>query len=358
MYQIIRKHIFRRFKKTETKIHELNYLFWECTTRCNLSCLHCGSDCSKDNSIGDMPLGDFLTALDTIKSKSEKFIVVLTGGEPLLRNDIEICGREIRSRGVRWSMVTNGYLYNEQKHISLLNAGLGALTISLDGLENTHNWLRNKKDSFSKVDRAIDLAASSSRLNFDVVTCVNSRNWHELPALYDYLIQKKVKAWRLFTIVPIGRAKDNPELFLTDLQFRELMDFISEKRKLKLLDVKFSCEGYVGSYESKVRDQPFFCRAGINIGSILIDGSISACPNIDQSLAQGNIYQDNFAEIWETNYQAFRDRSWTKRGQCAECADYTDCQGNGLHNWHGNKENVLICHKGKIERATKSNSYL
>ncbi|MBV5315120.1 MAG: TIGR04133 family radical SAM/SPASM protein [Prolixibacteraceae bacterium] len=358
MNQIIRKHIFRRFKKSETKIHELNYLFWECTSRCNLSCLHCGSDCSKDNSIGDMPLGDFLKALDTIESKSENFIVVLTGGEPLLRNDIEICGREIRSRGVRWSMVTNGYLYNEQKHISLLNAGLGALTISLDGLESTHNWLRNKKDSFSKVDRAIDLATSSSRLIFDVVTCVNSRNWHELPALYSYLIEKRVKAWRLFTIVPIGRAKDNPELFLTDLQYREMMDFISEKRKLKVMDVKFSCEGYVGSYESKVRDQAFFCRAGINIGSILIDGSISACPNIDRSFAQGNIYQDNFADVWETKYQAFRNRSWTKRGQCSECADYNDCQGNGLHNWHENKENVLICHKGKIERATKSNSYL
>jgi len=305
-----------------------------------------------------MPLQDFLKALDTIKSKSEYFIVVLTGGEPLLRNDIDFCGREIRARGVRWGMVTNGYLYDEKKHISLLNAGLGALTISLDGLENTHNWLRNKSDSFSKVDRAIELAANSSRLNFDVVTCVNSRNMHELPALYDYLMQKKVKAWRLFTIVPIGRAKDNPELFLTDLQLKEMMDFISKKRKLKMMDVKFSCEGYVGSYESTVRDQPFFCRAGINIGSVLIDGSISACPNIDRSFTQGNIYRDNFAEIWETKYQVFRDRNWTKRGQCAECADYIDCQGNGLHNWHENKENVLICHNKKIERATKCNLYL
>jgi radical SAM enzyme (rSAM/lipoprotein system) len=319
--------------------------------------LHCGSDCSKDNSIGDMPLIDFLSALDTIKLKSENFIVVLTGGEPLLRSDIAQCGREIRNRGVRWSMVTNGYLYDEQKHNAMLNAGLGALTISLDGLENAHNWLRNKKDSFSKVDRAIDLAASSSRLNFDVVTCVNSRNWHELSALYDYLIQKKVKAWRLFTIVPIGRAKDHPELFLTDLQFKELMDFINEKRKLKMMDVKFSCEGYVGTYESKVRDQPFFCRAGINIGSVLIDGSISACPNIDRSFSQGNIYQDNFDEIWETKYQDFRDRSWTKSGPCAECADYTDCQGSGLHNWHENKENVLICHNEKIQRARKCNLY-
>jgi radical SAM enzyme (rSAM/lipoprotein system) len=298
-----------------------------------------------------MPLGDFLTALDAIKSKSENFIVVLTGGEPLLRSDIEMCGREIRGRGVRWGMVTNGYLYDEQKHISLLNTGLGALTISLDGMEDTHNWLRNVNNSFSKVDRAIDLAVSSSRLNFDVVTCVNSRNRNELPAMYDYLIKKKVKAWRLFTIVPIGRAKDNPELFLTDFQLKGLMDFISEMRKLKVIDVKFSCEGFVGQYEYKVRDQFFFCRAGINIGSILIDGSISACPNIDRSFSQGNIYQDNFAEIWETKYQVFRDRSWTKTGQCAECADYKDCQGNGLHNWHKTIDNVLICHNKKIENA-------
>lgn len=354
MIQIIRKKIFQRFRKTETKIHELNYLFWECTTRCNLSCLHCGSDCSKDNSTGDMPLTDFLSALDTIKSKPNHFIVVLTGGEPLLRKDIELCGREIRSRGARWSLVTNGYLYDQQKHISLLNAGLGALTISLDGLEDTHNWLRNTKNSFSKVDQAIGLAVSSSRLNFDVVTCVNSRNINELPIIYDYLIRKKVKAWRLFTIVPIGRAKNNPDLFLTDIQFKEMLDFISLKRKLKSIDVKFSCEGYVGQYESKVRDQFFFCRAGINIGSILIDGSISACPNINRTFSQGNIYRDNFSEIWETNYQAFRDRSWTRVGQCEKCADYTDCQGNGLHNWHGNKENVLICHNEKIENALKS----
>jgi radical SAM enzyme (rSAM/lipoprotein system) len=357
MYQIFRKKIFQSYKKAEIKVHELNYLFWECTTRCNLSCLHCGSDCSKDNTKEDMPLTDFLSALDTIESKSENFIVVLTGGEPLLRQDIELCGREIRSRGVRWSLVTNGYLYDKKKHISLLNSGLGALTISLDGLEDTHNWLRNKKDSFSKVDQAIDLAASSSRLNFDVVTCVNSRNVHELQAICDYLIQKKVKAWRLFTIVPIGRAKNNPELFLTDLQFKELMDFISQQRKLKLIDVKFSCEGFVGQYETTVRDQFFFCRAGINIGSVLIDGSISACPNIDRTFSQGNIYKDNFSEIWKTKYQVFRDRSWTRTGQCEKCTDYTDCQGNGFHNWHENKENVKICHNEKIRRATNCNPY-
>lgn len=291
-----------------------------------------------------MPLDDFLSALDTIGKPAENFIVVLTGGEPLLRADIEICGLEIRKRGMRWSLVTNGQLYDKEKHISLLNSGLGALTISLDGLEESHNWLRNSKNSFKKVDNAIDLAVSSRRLNFDVVTCVNKRNIHELAPIREYLIQKGVKAWRLFTIVPIGRAKNNPDLFLTNNRFKELMDFISDCRKKSNIAVQFSCEGYVGEYETKVRDGFFFCRAGINIGSILIDGSISACPNIDRSFAQGNIYNDNFYDIWQNKFGLFRDRSWTKTGKCADCSDYKDCGGNGLHNWHGDMKNPLVCH--------------
>ena len=126
------------------------------------------------------------------------------------------------------------------------------------------------------------------------------------------------------------------------------MDFISQKRTNGEMDVKFSCEGYVGKYESKVRDTPFFCRAGINIGSILIDGSISACPNIDRSFGQGNIYRDNFYGIWQTRFEPFRDRSWTKTGICAKCKDYKNCEGNGFHNWHGGQNQPLVCHHQKL----------
>jgi len=348
MIRSLKQIAFRKFKKVETEIHELSYLFWECTTRCNLSCIHCGSDCSRDSSTKDMPLEDFLKALDTIEAPPANFIVVLTGGEPLLRKDIEQIGFEIRKRGVMWSMVTNGMLYDNERHISLLNAGLGALTISLDGLEANHNWMRNSPRAFARVDNAIGLAATSARINFDVVTCVNSRNLHELSKIRDYLIGKGVRSWRLFTIVPIGRAKDNPSLFLSDLEFVELMDFIAINRKNRLIDVKFSCEGYVGKYESKVRDCNFFCRAGINIASVLIDGSISACPNIDRTFSQGNIYKDNLSAVWHGKFQPFRDRSWTKRGKCAVCSEYRDCLGNGFHNWHGDMQEVLVCHYGKL----------
>lgn len=352
MFSSLKKVAFRKFKASETKLHELNYLFWECTTRCNLNCLHCGSDCSKDSVHRDMPAGDFFRAIDTIKNIPENFTVVFTGGEPLLRNDLELCGRELRRRGFRWSLVSNGYLYDRQRHNSLLNAGMGALTLSLDGLKDSHNWLRNNRESFDRVIHAIELAASSGRINFDVVTCVNQKNYNELEQIRECLISKNVRAWRLFTIIPIGRAAHNPELLLSDNQFAGLMDFIARHRKSKEIDVKFSCEAYVGKYEALVRDSYFFCRAGINIASILADGSVSACPNVDRTFAQGNIYTDNFYELWQHKFQVFRNREWTRIGQCENCKDYKDCQGSGFHNWQGDKKNVLLCHKEKIEKAT------
>ncbi|HPT14935.1 MAG TPA: TIGR04133 family radical SAM/SPASM protein [Bacteroidales bacterium] len=349
MTRSIARFLFRRFRKLETDVHPLNYLFWECTTRCNLSCLHCGSDCSMNSQMPDMPLPDFLGAIDTIKSKS-LITVVLTGGEPLLRRDLEECGRQIRKRGMRWGMVSNGYLYNEERHNALLSAGMGALTISLDGLETSHNWLRNTAGSFDRAVQAITLAASSSRLNFDVVTCVNPRNIGELDEIYDLLLSRRVKAWRLFTIAPIGRAESNRELLLTGDSFRQLMEFIAEKRTLKQMDVKFSCESYTGPYETRVCDGYFFCRAGINIGSILADGSISACPNIDHSFVQGNIYRDNFFDVWQHRYGDFRNRQWARRGKCADCKEFKDCLGNGLHLWHGDKENVLVCYNDYLQK--------
>ncbi|MCD8183092.1 MAG: hypothetical protein LUE99_08345 [Bacteroides sp.] len=200
----------------------------------------------------------------------------------------------------------------------------------MDGLEQSHNWLRNNDKSFERVDVAIGLAASAGQINFDVVTCVNQRNFAELKDIRRYLIAKGVKSWRLFTIIPIGRAKDDKEMFLSAAQFKGLMGFIVASRQTDEIEVKFSCEGFVGEYEAKVRDAGFFCRAGINIGSVLIDGSISACPNIDRTFAQGNIYRDNFYSVWQTRYGAFRDRRWTRTGKCATCKEYKHCQATAF----------------------------
>jgi len=346
LVETFKRNFYNYFIINETRLHELNYLFWECTRRCNLGCLHCGSDCSKDAIQKDMPLDDFLKAIEPLRSfyKKDTITVVLTGGEPLIRNDIDLCGKKLRKRGFRWGMVTNGYLYNEAVHGKLTGAGMGALTLSIDGLEDSHNWLRGNKNSYKKALEALYLIKDSKRINYDVVTCVNKRNLSELEEIKKYFIANQVKAWRLFTITPIGRAMNNPELQLDSAQLRYLMDFINRSRKEKKIDIKFSCEAYVGPYEKKVRDSYFFCRAGINIASILTDGSISACPNIDRSFIQGNIYKDDFLQIWNHKFTEMRNREWTKTGICSNCSDYKWCNGSGLHLWQEDRKNVLKCH--------------
>lgn len=336
--------LFRRFRNLETRVHELNYIFWECTLRCNLSCRHCGSDCFSSSLTPDMPLQDFLKALDTVprslNNANNRIIVVLTGGEPLLRPDILEVGEALKQRGFYWSMVSNGFLYTEEMHRKLMDEGLKALTISLDGTEEDHNWMRGNPQSFQRTLNAIKIAASDKRLDFDVVTCVNKRNVKRLGEIYSLLSELGVKKWRLFTIIPIGRAKKEEELHLTKGEKVELMEFIKNHRENKKIkggmDVAFSCEGYLGRYEEKVRPVRFFCHAGINIASVLIDGRISACPNVDRELfSQGNIYEDNFYDVWENRFKPFRERSWAKQGICKECKHFKNCLGGGMHNWKG-----------------------
>lgn len=344
---------FRLFRDNEIRVHELNYLFWECTTRCNLHCRHCGSDCSVLGREKDMPLEDFLRALDTIPEsrRTMDFTVVLTGGEPLLRPDIDAAGKEIRRRGFGWGMVSNGWFYDGAMHRKLMDAGMGALTISLDGMKESHDWMRDNSGSFERALRAIGIMSRETRLNSDVVTCVNKRNLAELPAVHDLLSGMGVKGWRLFTIIPIGRAAADPDMHLSGAEMVALMDFIAGKRKEGgPLKVSFSCEGYLGDYEEKVRDTRFFCRAGVNIASVLIDGRICACPNVDRdAFSQGSVYEDDLYEVWKKRFRQFRDRSWAKTEGCSSCKAWKDCLGNGMHNWHGNPPALLQCHCGLLK---------
>ena len=342
----MRPFLFRAFRRLETKVHELNYLFWECTQRCNLSCRHCGSDCFVSAKDQDMPLDDFLRALDTIPNTHQKFTVVLTGGEPLLRPDIDKVGKEIRRRGYNWSMVSNGFFYTEEMHRRLMGAGMNALTISLDGIGEAHNWMRGNPKSYENALKAISIAAKEKYLDFDVVSCINKRSLPQMEEIYTVLSGLGVKRWRIFTIIPIGRAVQDPDLHLSNEEMVRLMDFIAAKRRQKTpMEVTFSCEGYLGKYEEKVRPVRYFCHAGINIASVLIDGRICACPNIDRDVfSQGNIYTDNLYEVWENKFQVFRNRNWARKGICADCKQFKNCLGGGMHNWRGDCSKVLSCH--------------
>ncbi len=329
--------------------HPLRQLFWESTLRCNLKCRHCGSDCKSSSLHPDMPFNDFRKVLERIKEKydSHNIMVIVSGGEPLVREDILKCGREIFNLEFPWGMVSNGRLMSPRMIDGLLEAGIHSLTISLDGFEEHHNWMRGLPDSFSHASRAVEMLAKVPGIKFDVVTCVNNINYDTLEQFKEYLISLGLKSWRLFTVFPVGRAAADQQLQLSSEKFRGLMEFIRKTRKEGRIHASYGCEGFLGEYEGDVRDHLFSCQAGLSIASVRIDGSISACGSIRADYNQGNIYKDDFIEVWENRFQQYRNRSWMKTGKCAACKWFRYCQGNGMHLRDGNGD-LLLCHMERI----------
>ena len=325
--------------------HPLRQLFWECTLRCNLACRHCGSDCRATAATLDMPMEVFGKVLDSVARSTDphQVMVNITGGEPLMRPDLEECGRMIYEKGFPWGIVTNGLALTQARYKSLLASGLRSMTISLDGLEDNHDWMRGRQGSFKRAADAIKMVIESGEIEFDVVTCVNKRSYRQLEPIRQFLIGLGLKQWRLFTVFPAGRALNEPEMQLDKDEFRTLMEFIRSTRKEGLIKASYGCEGFLGNFEGEVRDQFFFCRAGISIGSVLADGSISACPSIRADYRQGNIYHDDFMEVWNTRFKVFRDRSWMKETEpCRSCRQFKYCRGGGMH-LRDSEGRLLLC---------------
>ncbi len=129
---------------------------------------------------------------------------------------------------------------------------------------------------------------------------------------------------------------------------KALLDWIAHQRRTtsrQKIVINLSCEGYLPKHiDEKVRDEPYFCRAGINIGSVLCDGSISACPNISRSFVQGNILTDDFRKVWEEKFEVFRKREWMKTAQCTLCPEWKRCLGNSMHLWDEEKKKTIFCY--------------
>ena len=251
-------------------------------------------------------------------------------------------------------MVTNGLYLTPELFRQLLGAGLCSVTVSLDGLEAEHTWLRRHPDCFRMATEAIDMIVRDGTLAYDVMTCVHQHNIDTLPQLRDFLIAHGVREWRLATIFPVGRAAQDPSLQLTPEQLRQLLRFIRQTRQEGRISASYGCEGFLGPFEGDVRDRMFHCAAGVTVASILIDGSISACTSIRHNYRQGNIYEDDFMQVWQERFQPHRHRSWMKTGPCASCSYWRYCEGGGLH-LRDDDGKLLLCHMDRLaETGNKS----
>ncbi|MBO4868374.1 MAG: radical SAM protein [Clostridia bacterium] len=330
-------------KYLQTAPH-LRWLFFEITNRCNLKCAHCGSGCSSEGQ--DLAIEDVRTTLLSIRD--EKPSICLTGGEPLLHKGFFEIAECVRSLGFLWGMTTNATLINEATANSLKQTGMSTVSVSLDGLEASHDSLRRYKGAWRLAVRGLELLQKAG-FEPQVTTVIHRNNIDELEKTYEFLKTIGVRSWRPVNIEPIGRACEYDDLMLTPEQFTYLLSFIREKRFDPEcgMEVTFGCSHYLGSeHERMVRDHYFLCGAGILTASVRSNGDICACLDIinKPELTQGNIHTDDFWSAWQNRFEVFRRDRTTDCLKCINCPERVICGGDSAHTWDYTNNQPLFCY--------------
>ena len=337
------------YKEKLMKEPKLKFLFLELTMRCNENCLHCGSHCN-DVQSEELDIYTYMEFLDKIKRDfgTEELMLCVTGGEPLLRKEFFDIMSYAHRLGFRWGMTSNGILINDMTAKQLQRAGMSTISISIDGLKDTHDWFRRTPKAYTKAMKGIKaLVDNGSFKHVQITTVVHKRNIDELEELFQIVSEADVDSWRVINIEPIGRAKQHPELLLDDDDYRTLFNFIKEKRE-KGFPVQYGCTHYLGlNYEREVRDWYFLCNAGIYTASIMANGDIGACLDIERrpETIMGNILTDDFTEVWKNKFEIFRKPLADMNEKCSACESKQFCGGGSCHSWDYDNNEQQVCFK-------------
>ena len=337
-------------KKLLSEKPKLKNLFWETTLRCNAKCKHCGSRAGENIKLEDeLTTEEIKKTLQDIANKydAREILINVTGGEPLLRQDLFEVMEFANNLGYYWGMTTNGILISDEIIEKMKQAGMSTISISLDGLEETHDEFRQVKGSYIKIIENIKELKKADFLNYlQITTVVNKSNINELEQLYNEIQLLHIDSWRILNMEPIGRTADNKELLLSSNEYKDLLSFIKEKRKKSKFDITYGCSHFLGmKYEKEVRNQMFFCIAGFITASILYNGDIYVCPSVERrkELVQGNVKIDDFIEVWENKFKWFRNLEKLKCKKCENCHDWKYCLGGSLHNWDFDNKTQKLC---------------
>ena len=320
---------------------DLSWLFFELTTRCNLRCAHCGSSCCGEGT----DLEPQMVSKALAEGDPDRVMIALTGGEPMLHPQFYKIAERITDAGFCWGMTTNATLIDGAAAKRLKDAGMATVSVSIDGSAPSHDRLRGAAGAWQGAMNGLR-ALRDAGLSPQVTTVVYRDNLTELDRLYNLLQQEKIASWRIISVEPIGRAKENSGLLLTRDEFVSLMEKIRLLHLTSRMDVSYGCPHYLGpETERTVRNQYFFCGAGITIASIRADGGICACLDIESrpELIQGNIHTDDFMTVWKEKFAFFRRDRTVLSEKCRVCPERGICGGDSAHTWDFDRNEPMIC---------------
>lgn len=319
----------------------LRMIAWEVTRNCNLNCIHCRASADIGPHSDELPLEECLRLIDDIASFSQP-VIILTGGEPLLRGDIFEIARYGNLRGLRLVMAVNGTIVTPEKVARMKETGIQRISVSLDGsTSKSHDEFRRVKGAFARALEGIE-CARKAHLAFQINTTITKNNLKELTEIHELARRLGAIAHHIFVLVPTGRGREiKEEQKISFEEYEGVLNWFYEQEDKTSLQLKATCApqyyrirkersvkslGNNFSESSALSAKTRGCLGGVGFCFISHVGHVSPCGYLE--LDCGNIREKSLQWIWSHApiFRALRD---VKRyeGRCNTCKYVSVCGG-------------------------------
>lgn len=347
------------------------YAVWEITLKCNLACSHCGS---RAGSVRDDELST-AEALDLVRQLAEVGIreVTLIGGEAFLRRDWLEIAREVNRQGMVCTMTTGGYGISRRTAERMREAGISRVSVSVDGLRETHDTLRGVEGSWHRCFETLGHFQAVGLLS-GCNTQINRLSAPEVPRLYQKIRDAGATAWQIQLTVPMGNAADNNQILLQPAELCQMYDMLARvverAHSEGVIVMPGNNIGYYGPYEFLFRGGSYDanvawtgCQAGMGVLGIEANGAIKGCPSLPTSAyVGGNIRDVPLSHIVNTPELTFNAGGGTPQGEahlwgfCKTCDFASLCRGGcswTSHVFFNRRGNNPYCHHRALTLAKR-----
>ncbi len=313
---------------------------WEITRNCNLECVHCRASALHGKYEGELDTERCFSLLDDIE-KVAKPIIILTGGEPLLREDIFEIANYGTEKGFKMVMAPNGTLINKDNAKKMADSGIKRISVSLDGASSDiHDGFRGVKGAFDAALSGIKTAKEAG-IEFQINTTITQNNFDDISKIHSLAIKLGAAAHHIFLLVPTGRGKYIIDKAIDALQYEKALNWFYDQRGKSPLQLKATCaphyyrilrqrlkeEGKTISFETDGLDAVTRgCLGGIGFCFISHVGRVQPCGFLN--LECGDITKESFKDIWENSEVFLNLRDYDKlKGKCGKCGFKRVCGG-------------------------------
>ncbi len=307
---------------------------WNLTRRCNLACAHCYIAAGPtESATGELPTSDCLRIVDEILAVNSSPMLILSGGEPLLREDLEEIARYASSRGATVVVGTNGTGLSDARITALKAAGVRGVAVSVDSLRPSyHDNFRHGRGSLEKTRDAVR-RLGAHRMDVVIQTTVTKGNRAELARLVAWAAEQGAVAFNCYFLVATGRGAALGKGDLTPAEYEAVLaDLARWQRDYRgRLMVRAKCAPHFMRHvhqldpESPVLNYETRCPCGVQYCRITPDGKLTPCPYLPE--VAGDLRERSFGEIWRTAPLFQQLRTGPLGGKCGRCEYRRLCGG-------------------------------